>query len=83
MKIEIDTREESARGLRRLARFLEQLADQAPVDVSSVDESSAEAADPSAMPAAFGLFDDDDEDDDEGGSVERASADDDFRISTY
>ena len=77
MKIEIDTREESAADLRRIARLLEQLADKAPVQqVSTTDDT----VDPSAMPGAFGMFDDDDDDD---APVERASADEDFRITTY
>lgn len=82
MKIEIDTREESAQDLRRIARLLEQLADKAPAQSGS---SADDAADPSAMPGAFGMFDDDDDDDEGAGGrpAERASADEDFRITTY
>ena len=79
IEIEIDTREESPADLRRIARLLEQLADKAPVQPAAQD-SGDDSVDPSAMPGAFGMFDDDDDDD---APVERASADEDFRITTY
>ena len=88
MKIEVDTREESPAGLRRLARFLNELAgsdaaSSTPSEASS--GASADSFDESALPAAFGMFDEDATDDDEVGDapVERADAEDGFRVVPY
>jgi hypothetical protein len=87
MRIEIDTRESSPEELRLAAQLLERLASNASTSASAT--SASEDVDPSALPAAFGLFDDDNDDDASSGSsvdeppVERARVDDDFRIIPY
>ncbi len=90
MRIEIDTREESADSLRRIARFLEQLADESSVSTRSASSehqppTSSSDAEQAPIPAAFGLFDEEEDDSSKPDEevVERADADDGFRVVPY
>lgn len=82
MKIEINTAEESAQNLRRLARFLKELSSDTPQAPSSPNDSDDSSGDEFVSSGAFGLFDDDSSDE-ESVRGEPETVEESFRVMKY